>query len=318
MRIVIVGPGALGSLLTARIALSIDKMRAAGSGNDLPSLCMLDYKVERLEQIRKSGLLLEEKGQRTRCTVQVEVNPEVCSGSDVLFFCVKATAVSDTLEKISPFLSPQTMLVAMQNGIGHLDALSALPCVSCVGITSEGATLLAPGHVRHGGAGVTRIGVLGVETDVTAKRLAEITALLNTSGLETSITHDPLKHIWAKLFVNVAINALTAIYRCSNGELLNSQTARNVMEKAVREAVLVAMALNVPIEGDPVASAFRVCETTANNISSMYQDVRNQKLTEIDAINGAVVVHGKRLGIPTPVNIDLVRQVKLIEASFLS
>ena len=292
-------------------------MRVAGSGNDLPSLCLLDYKPERVEQIRESGLLLEEKGQRIRCMVQVEVNPEVCSGCDVLFFCVKATAVTKTLETISSYLSPETMLVAMQNGIGHLDAVSVLPCISSVAITSEGATLLAPGHVRHGGAGITRIGVLDAETDVNIKRLGGITELLSSSGLETYITHEPLKHIWAKLFVNVAINALTAIHRCPNGELLKSQGTRDVMEQAVREAVLVARALGIPIEVDPVESAFRVCETTANNISSMHQDVKNQKRTEIDAINGAVVACGDRLGIPTPVNMDLVRQVKLIEASFL-
>jgi 2-dehydropantoate 2-reductase len=292
-------------------------MRAVGSGNDLPSLCLLDYKSERVKQIRESGLLLEEKGQRARCMVQVEVNPEVCSGCDVLFFCVKATAVTKTLETISSYLSPDTMFVAMQNGIGHLDAVSALSCISSVAITSEGATLLAPGHVRHGGTGITRIGVLDAENDVNVKRLEGITELLSSSGLETYITHDPLKHIWAKLFVNVAINALTAIHRCPNGELLKSQVIRDAMEQAVEEAVLVARALGIPIEVDPVASAFRVCETTANNISSMYQDVKNQKRTEIDAINGAVVAYGDRLGIPTPVNMDLVRQVKLIEASFL-
>ena len=283
----------------------------------MPSLCLLDYKPERVKQIRKSGLLLEEKGQRTRRMVQVEVNPEVCSGCDVLFFCVKATAVTKTLETICSYLSPETMLVAMQNGIGHLDAVSALSCISSVAITSEGATLLAPGHVRHGGTGITRIGVLDAENDVNVKRLGGITELLSSSGLETYITHDPLKHIWAKLFVNVAINALTAIHRCPNGELLKSQVIRDAMEQAVGEAVLVARVLGIPIEVDPVASAFRVCETTANNISSMHQDVKNQKRTEIDAINGAVVAYGDRLGIPTPVNMDLVRQVKLLEASFL-
>lgn len=317
MRIVIVGPGALGSLLTARIALSIDKKRAVGAGNDLSDLCLLDYKIERAEQIRGSGLFIEEKGRNTRCTVQVEVTPEVCSGCDVLFFCVKATAVTRTLEKISPFLSPHTLFVAMQNGIGHLEAVSSLPSISAVGITSEGATLFAPGHVRHGGAGTTRIGVLDTATDLTAKRLTEVTQLLNDSGFESYMTREPLKYIWDKLFINVAINALTAIHRCPNGELLHLPAVKLFMEQAVREAVSVASVLNIPIEGDPVASAFRVCQATANNISSMYQDVKNQKLTEIDAINGAVVAHGMRLGISTPVNADLVCQVKLIEASYL-
>jgi 2-dehydropantoate 2-reductase len=317
MRIVIVGPGALGSLLTARIALSKEKQRAAAVDNDLPDLCLLDYRPERARQIRKSGLLFEEKGQRTHCTVQVEVDPEVCAGSDVLFLCVKATAVTQALEKISPFLSPDTMLVAMQNGIGHLDAVAALPCISGVGITSEGATLIGPGHVRHGGAGVTRIGILDAETDdAGVKRLTKTAELLNTSGFETLVTSTPLKHIWAKLFINVAINGLTAIHRCPNGELINSQATKDIMAKAVMEAVSIARALDITVEGDPVASAFRVCKSTANNISSMHQDVKNQRQTEIDAINGAVVAHGERLGIPTPVNADLVRQVKRIEASY--
>ncbi len=316
MRIVIVGPGALGSLLTARIALSIEKQRAATADNDLPDLCLLDYRPERARQIRRSGLIIEEKGQKTYCKIQVEVDPELCLGADVLFFCVKATAVTPALEKISLFLSPATLLVAMQNGIGHLDAVAALSCISGVGITSEGATLIDPGYVRHGGVGVTRIGVLDAETDASVKRLAETAELLNASGFETLVTGTPLKHIWGKLFVNVAINALTAINRCPNGELLNSRVTKDMMEKAVEEAISIARALDIPVEGDPVASAFRVCESTADNISSMHQDVKNQRMTEIDAINGAVAAHGKRLGIPTPVNDELVRQVKFIEASY--
>lgn len=317
MRIVIVGPGALGSLLTARIALLREKLKAEHADNETPELSLLDYKVERAEKIRESGLLLEEKGHQTHCTIQVETDPEVCSRCDVLFLCVKSTSVRQALESISPYLAPHTLLVAMQNGIGHLDLISELSCISSVGITSEGATLISPGHVRHGGKGVTRIGLLADETENNFKRLAETAELLNASGLETSVTRNPLKYIWAKLFINVAINALTAIHRCPNGELLNSQGTKIIMEKAVKEAVSIAKAKDVEVEGDPVASAFRVCELTANNISSMYQDVRNRKQTEIDAINGAVVALGKQLGIPTPVNADLKHQIKLIESSYL-
>jgi 2-dehydropantoate 2-reductase len=317
MRIVIVGPGALGSLLTARIALFIEKVKAAGADNDLLDLCLLDHRPERAAQIRQTGLLFEEKGQSAHCTVQVETKPARCAGCDVLFLCVKATSVTGTLAVIAPFLSPETMLVAMQNGIGHLEAVSSLPCISGVGITSEGATLIGPGHVRHGGAGMTRIGVLDAATPLSAQRLAETVGLLNASGLKTVVTRNPLPHIWAKLFINVAINALTAIHRCPNGELLNSPAIKDMMEKAVKEAVAVADALQVPVQGDPVLSAFRVCESTAENISSMHQDVKNRRQTEIDAINGAVVAQGERLGIPTPVNAELVRQVKRIEASYL-
>lgn len=316
MHIVIVGPGALGSLLTARLALFFKKQKSDGRDNNLSELHLLDYKSERARQISQSGLLFEEKGQTAQCAVQVEVDPEICTGCDVLFLCVKSTAVNATLKSISPYLSPNTLLVAMQNGIGHLEAVSEIPCISALGTTSEGATLISPGHIRHGGTGITRIGVLDVETTHNLAMLNATAELLSASGLKTVVTRNPLKYVWAKLFINVAINALTAIHRCPNGALLNSENTKSEMEKAVREAVTVAQALGIEVEGDPVTSAFSVCELTANNISSMYQDVRNQKLTEIDAINGAVVAHGERLGIPVPVNKDLVHQVKLIEASY--
>ena len=318
MRIVIVGPGALGSLLAARIASYIKKQDVSGAGNDVPELYLLDYKTERADHINRSGLLFEEKGQSSRCTIQVETNPEICAESDVLFLCVKSPSVSQTLEEISPFLAPESLLLAMENGIGHLEAIRSLSCPGGVGITSEGATLIAPGHVRHGGSGMTRIGVLGAEPQgLTSQLLAETAELLDASGISTVVTRNPLKYIWAKLFVNVAINALTAINRCLNGELLNSQGTIDTMEKAVKEAVAIARKLDVEVEGDPFALALKVCESTAKNISSMHQDVRNKRLTEIDAINGAIVVFGEQLGIPTPQNEELVRQVKDIESSYM-
>ncbi len=316
MRIVIVGPGALGSLLTARISLFLDKQRVDEGYNGLTELYLLDHRVERARQLRESGLLYEEEGQSIHCAVQVETDPAVCTGCDVLFLCVKSMAVHLSLEQIVPYLDPSAIVVAMQNGIGHLDDIAALPCVSGVGVTSEGATLVSPGHVRHGGSGVTRIGVLGTADDPAESRLQEVAQLFNASGLHALVTGDPLKHVWAKLFINVAINALTAIHRCRNGDLLAYQATRNIMEKAVREAVEVARALGVPVEGDPVALAYRVCESTAKNESSMFQDVKNRRSTEIDAINGAVVDQGKRLGISIPVNADLVYQIKRIELSY--
>lgn len=319
MHIVIVGPGALGSLVAARLALYIEKQGGKqNDDNDAIELSLLDYKEERARQINDSGLLLEEKGQSTTCKIRVETDPEVCSRCDVLFLCVKATSVESTLRRISPYLSSKTLFLAMENGIGHLDAVRDLFCIVGVGVTSEGATLVAPGHVRHGGAGMTRIGLLDEQSDDKAfERLSALAELLDAAGLMTVVTTHPLKYIWAKLFVNVAINALTAIHRCSNGDLLNSQETRETMKLAVNEAMAVAGALAIPIEGNPVTLALQVCESTANNISSMHQDVINSKPTEIDAINGAIVNLGKRLNIPTPVNTDLVRRVKEIESTYL-
>jgi len=316
MRIVIVGPGALGSLLTARLYLF--QRNSAGTGNDITSLQLLDYRQERSSRLRQEGLLLEEGRRKIRCTPDITVDPGVCERSDVLFFCVKAHAVPSALARIQSSLSRRTLLLAMQNGIGHLDAITAVDCPVGVGITSEGATLVQPGHVRHGGHGLTRLGVLTGHSRECETLLHRTASLLDAAGMRTEVTGNPLQHVWAKLFVNVGINALTALRGCKNGELLESPSAREIMEKAVREAEMIARASGIPVDADPVAATSAVCRTTAENISSMLQDVQQKRHTEIDAINGAIVAKGMKLGIPTPVNAGLVRRIKELEKSYVS
>ena len=315
MRIVIVGPGALGSLLAARLFLLHKENRRIG--NDHFSLQLLDYRPERAEFLHTHGLLFEEGDRKVRCYPHVTADPSICARSDLLFLCVKSTAVVSALAEVTPYLSKHTLLIAMQNGIGHLPEMSNFPCAVGVGITSEGATLIEPGHVRHGGSGITRFGLLSGHSDSSDKILEKIISLLNSGGMAAQRTMEPLKHIWAKLFINIGINALTAIHKCRNGELLDSPPIKESMEKAIREAELVARAKDIPVETDPVQAAFAVSRATENNISSMLQDVLQKRLTEIDAINGAIVTAGLELGIATPVNSELVRNVKELEASYI-
>jgi 2-dehydropantoate 2-reductase len=141
--------------------------------------------------------------------------------------------------------------------------------------------------------------------------------MFNQGGLITSITEDIMPRLWVKLFINVGINALTATLGCLNGDLLHLPGIRSRMETAVAEAVTVAKAQDILIQDDPFAATVRVCEKTAKNISSMLQDVRQQRRTEIDAINGAVLKRGLDLGIATPENLRLVDQVKKIEKGYL-
>jgi len=313
MRIVIVGPGALGSLMTARLYLF--QQKAGRADNAVTSLHLLDYRPERAALLRKNGLFLEQRNQIVHCTPHVTSKPEVCLEAEVLFLCVKATAVSPALDGIRSYLSDKTLLVAMQNGIGHLEQLARLAGPVGVGVTSEGATLTEPGHVRHGGSGRTLLGLLDPSSRYD-QVLAQGASLLDCAGIHAQVTDNPRKHVWAKLFVNVGINALTAVHGCLNGGLIQLPEAMVTMEKAIREAEQIACAQDISIEVDPVQTAVSVCKATAKNTSSMLQDIRRKRVTEIDAINGAVAAEGERLGIPTPVNAELVQRVKELEASY--
>jgi 2-dehydropantoate 2-reductase len=89
------------------------------------------------------------------------------------------------------------------------------------------------------------------------------------------------------------------------------------MEAAIDEAMQLARSRNIPIMDEPCQATRLVCRKTAKNVSSMLQDVRKKRRTEIDAINGAIVAMGRKLGIDTPENRRLCNQVKELEAGYV-
>ncbi|WP_456386011.1 ketopantoate reductase family protein [Desulfolithobacter sp.] len=312
MTIVIAGPGALGSLLTARVTLFL-QTRVSQSPT---RLWLLDYRPDRAERLNRAGILLKENVRSVSVPVKVTARPADISACDILICCTKTATLRACLDHASPMITPDTLVIGMQNGILHPDILRQSRGIAAVGITSEGATLEGEGRVRHGGSGLTRFGLLDQSTPEATGRLRSLARMFEEAGFQSRCTDNPEKYIWHKLFINVGINALSAIYNRTNGQLLTSCSLREPMKKAVAEAVSVARALGIEVETDPVRSVFQVCRQTRHNVSSMLQDVRNKKPTEIGAINGAVVALGKKLGIPTPVNENLVQRVRRLEAMY--
>lgn len=199
-------------------------------------------------------------------------------------------------------------LATLQNGLGNREALEACagPGGVLVGTTTAGATLLGPAHVR----GHLVEAQLGAAPDGAADRLAGI---FQAAGLPTRVVPDIERVLWTKLVVNCAVNPLTALHGVANGALLERQDWREQMLAAAREVGAVAAAAGIQLDADPVEHSLAVAGATAGNLSSMLQDVRRGSRTEIDAICGALVGHGRRLSVPTPVNEALWRAVRALE-----
>ncbi|MEN8190991.1 MAG: 2-dehydropantoate 2-reductase, partial [Thermodesulfobacteriota bacterium] len=223
-----------------------------------------------------------------------------------------------SLDFIQPLLTPHTLLIFLQNGISHLRYNNAeqLPATPVFATSSEGATRLGAGHIRHAGSGHTYLGFLRPQDNGATTKLEQLLPILQNSGLASSLSNDIQANLWAKLFVNVGINGLTAIHNLKNGQLLHSSEMRDRLSRLVQETEQVARAAGIAIHDDPIQLTFEVCRRTAQNISSMLQDVRNHRPTEIAAINGAVSQIGKELQIPTPENDALIARVLEIEANY--
>lgn len=308
MRIAVIGPGAMGCLLAASL-------------NEVHEVWLLDYKPNRAAIMAKQGLSFEKNGRVKNCRVNVSADPQLIGVVDLALLCVKSGKVEEALHAAKPLFNQDSLLLTFQNGIAHLPLLpKILGDISWgLGVTSHGATLTSPGHVVHRGQGLTRIGLppeLSNSNDKARKKLALAAQTLTVAGIKTEVTPDILNYIWAKLLVNVGINALTAIHDCPNGVLLESNETAEIMKAAVLEGKQVAEKIGITLVDDPVQITKEVCLATADNISSMLQDVRAKRPTEINAINGALVDKAAALDLPAPVNEELVRRIRQIESKY--
>ena len=311
MHFLLVGHGALGCLLASYLSRGL-------AGTDV-RLSLLDHNPERADFINRQGILCDQQDKQHKVPITAVASPEHINPVDVIILCVKSYDIPACLHFCQPLLLEGTLLIFMQNGISHLDCQHLAGKACCAfGTTTEGATLVNRGHVRHAGKGNTYLGFLTNPGDHAEKLLEKTAGLFADGGLTISITNDILNRLWAKLFVNVGINALTAILDCTNGDLLHIPGIPSRMKTAVEEAETIARKLGIGIATAPYPAAVEVCQKTANNFSSMLQDIRNKRRTEIDAINGAIVQHGMELNIATPENLQLVKQVKEIEDNFSS
>jgi len=304
MKIVIVGPGAIGSLFSAFLAKS-------GA-----ELWLLDKDKERAHKINQQGIIIEGISGNWQAAVKVTVEINEIGSADLIIICVKSYDTKEAILKVKPLIGEDTLVLTLQNGLGNIEIISEVIGQDKVigGVTNQGATLLDVGHIRHAGKGETVIGRIDGKISAQLRSIREV---FNKVGLETRISRDIKGLLWSKLIINVGINALTAITRLNNGRLIEFAGTRKILNAAVMEAVKIAKRKRIKlIYDDPLAKVEAVCEATSLNISSMLQDVLKKKRTEIDFINGVIVRQGQELGIPTPVNSVLTDLVKTIESTY--
>jgi len=289
LKVCVIGPGALGCLFAARLAQS-------GL-----SVTLADYRPDRAERLKKSGIVVESS------TETIHAQPAIVScipeGMDVLIVLVKAYS--------TPLLElPKTgAVLTLQNGLGNAETLAGRigSARLLAGTTSEGATLLDEGRVRHAGRGRTVFGAW------TSCPVEPAYTMISQAGFDVEITESPGQCLWQKAAVSAGINPLTALLDVPNGQLLAIREARQLMRDLVVEAAKVAGIEGYRFKISLVELAEEVCRQTAENISSMLQDVRTGRRTEIDAISGEILQRAQAASLPTPRTRMIWQLIKSLE-----
>ena len=295
MRIAIIGTGALACLFGARLSRYAD-------------VFMLGSWMRGIDSINDRGIRIDDACNVEKYPVQAYLKSATIPNADCVLILVKSWQTIAAGSAALEIIDDEGLVITLQNGLGNFEQLSRCLGVQRVvaGVTTQGAELLGPGHIRYAGGGNTYLG----KNTYKEIQLENLIKAFNMAGFPIVVTDDLQGLVWGKLAVSSGINAITALLHVRNGELLSNPESEQLMIAAAHETANVAVAKGIKIPYDVTEEVRDVASSTAENRSSMLQDVLRGSPTEIEFINCAVAKIGKSLGIPVPVHEKLCKLVR--------
>ncbi|MEG3767619.1 2-dehydropantoate 2-reductase [Alteromonas sp. 14N.309.X.WAT.G.H12] len=297
--IAIVGDGAIGSLL------------AAGAQQNQHAYSVL------LRAVRPAVAEVEHlDGTSTQLGGQPQVT---LSAQDLLILPVKYYQVAPALEQWKHLIDEKTPVVLLQNGMGGDEVLaSILPNNPLyLATTSHGALKVSPRQVKHTGKGETKLGVIAPIKDTAGEQTRlnkRVIELVSTCLPPVLWQEDIRAALWEKLAINLVINPLTALHNIPNGALSNPRYGQAILAICHETAAVMTACGYAADSQTLVATVNKVIQNTANNYSSMHQDLHHGRQTEIDGITGYLIKQAKKNGIDVPINTALYQKILRLSA----
>lgn len=290
----ILGAGAIGCLWAAHLAKA---------GHQV-TLILRTHKT--LEQFRQhSSVTLEHASVTERFPVDAQL-ADANEPIHNLLITTKAYDTEGAVNTVSARLSTESQTVILQNGMGAQQSAAEqlTPKNVWAASTTDGAWLKSPFHVVFAGQGITRVGPLSLEHQ--SDRPVRPNAMTPCDPMQVIADADIEISLWRKLVINCAINPLTALYDCRNGELVSDSDKYQHMTALCEEMEILCNAKNLTLFDTPIIEqAAAVATATGANYSSMLQDVRQQRRTELDFITGFLLRIAAEEGIDLPHNRSL-------------
>jgi 2-dehydropantoate 2-reductase len=266
-----------------------------------------------VEAVNQNGLLLDTLHFKESVRVEASTELDAARGAEVVLFCVKTTDTAETARALAPLLSPNAIIISMQNGVDNAEQIRAASGLDALGaVVYVAASVPQPGAVKHVGRGDLVVGPQNARTQ-------HIAGLFERAGVPCRISENIEGELWTKLTWNCALNAVSALGRAKYGQIAANEDACKVVAEVVDEVLAVARAANIHPPGleNPqvaLASALKGASQMSEALSSTAQDLLRDKRTEIDSLNGYISRRGAALGVATPINHALFALVKLAES----
>ncbi len=305
-RIAVIGAGAMGGIYASLFA---------EAGHDVVAV---DTWQAHIDAITDHGLHISGvSGDRVVSTIRASTSIDAAVDCDLYILATKASGVASAASRIASVLSPDALLLTIQNGLGAIERLSEyVPMDNVLLGVAEGfgASVPRAGAVHHNAMKLIRLGE--VNGGVT-ERLQQIEQLWRDAGFNAKAFADIRQLVWEKFVCNVALSGPCAVFDCTIGELHANPQTREVSVGCLLEAYQAGKKENIAFSfDDPVDYLDKFVATMPDSRPSLQQDVAAGRYSEIDAINGMVPVLGKKYGFATPFNTVITATVHSIEARY--
>lgn len=296
----ILGAGAMGTLFGTRLA-------QAG----VP-VTLVDVNPELLQTIRDQGVHCETDQGPLHASVQALQAGDIAQRPARWLIFTKAAHTQAALQSIAHLIGPDTLLLSLQNGIGHIETLHEFADAGqiAVGVTTWPARLLGAGRVSSLGSGKIRFMPRSGQSSAGFQDLCDD---LNRAGLHCEIDPQVETAIWEKLAFNAAFNGLCGVTRQTVDGLANP-LGRSLIRDVLDEVIAVAAANGIAVDAQRIQAT--VEDALTHHIGhqpSLLQDLLAGRPTETDSIHGAVVRAAERHGIATPMTRTLHRLISLAQ-----
>ena len=247
----------------------------------------LIVRAERLQTLKANPVTirLRQHGQVQPFPVSVTSPEAIRQPVHRLIVCTKAQDALSAIDQIAHWLTRQSQILLLQNGMGSQQAIiEKYPELNIwAGSVTDGAYLNGAFDVCHAGQGETMVGPL-----TPYGKHDDFAELAEGFRLNVQRVPDIEQQLWSKLAINCCINGLTALFNCHNGELLENSVYRSRLMQLVEETVVVMEGLGIAMD-DLSVRVQHICRITAENVSSTCLDARMNRTTELTYINGFLI-----------------------------
>lgn len=303
MDIAVLGAGAMGILF-------------GGYLSERNNVVLVGRNKENMESIKRDGVIIREKDEREKVYFpNATVDTDEIKNVDLVILFVKSGNSEEVLEKHKNIIGKNTVLMTLQNGAGHEEILCRYANREnvVIGTTQQGSFRIDYRTVCHSGGGNSALGAICGKSE----RFKYIAGEFEKCGFMCEVSDNVGYMIWNKIMINASSSILSGLLQVSQGYVAENKNAWNIAEKLIEEICIAADCQGYKFDMDEQKQRlYDHLKNAPDGLTSIYDDIKNGRKTEVRKINGAVIEAAKSKGISLPVNETIFNLVTALEGKF--